>query len=61
MYTTKCKKFKGEIETYLSNEKTIFESRMDRVFRMLTIKTKPNQANIRKKDGYHTPHTCCSS
>jgi hypothetical protein len=56
MYTTKCKKFKGEIETHLSNEKNIFESRMDRVFRMLTIKTKLNQANIRKKDGYHAAH-----
>jgi len=56
MYTTKCKKFKGEIETYLSKEKNIFESRMDRVFRMLTIKTTLNQANIRKKDGYHASH-----
>jgi hypothetical protein len=56
MYTTKCKKFKGEIETYLSKEKNIFESRMDRVFRMLNIKTKLNQASIRKKDGYHASH-----
>jgi hypothetical protein len=56
MYTTKCKKFKGEIETYLSKEKNIFESRMDRIFRMLTIKTTLNQANIRKKDGYHASH-----
>ena len=53
MYTTKCKKFKGEIETYLSKEKNIFESRMDQVFRMLNIKTTLNQANIRKRDGYH--------
>ena len=53
MYTTKCKIFKGEIENYLSKEKNIFESRMDRVFRMLNIKTKLNQANIRKKEGYH--------
>jgi len=56
MYTTKCKKFKGEIETYLSKEKHIFESRMDRLFRMLNIKTKLNQANIRKKDGFHASH-----
>jgi len=56
MYTTKCKKFKGEIETYLSKEKNIFESRMDRVFRMLSIQTNLNQANIRKKDGYHALH-----
>jgi hypothetical protein len=56
MYTTKCKKFKGEIENYLSNEKNIFESPMDRIFRMLNIKTKVNQVNIRKKDGYHASH-----
>ena len=56
MYTTKCKKFKGEIENYLSREKNIFESRMDRVFTMLNIKTKLNQANIKKKDGYHASH-----
>ena len=56
MYTTKCKKFKGEIENYLAKEKNIFESRLDRVFRMLNIKTKLNQANIRKKDGYHASH-----
>ena len=54
MYTTKCKKFKGEIENYLSKEKNIFESRMERVFRMLHIKTQLNRASIRKKDGYHT-------
>ena len=56
MYTTKCNKFKGEIETYLSKEKNIFQSRMDRVFRMLNIKPKLNQASIRKKDGYHESH-----
>ena len=54
MYSIKCKKFKGEIEAYLAKEKNIFESRMDQVFRMLSIKTKLNQAKIRKKDGYHT-------
>jgi len=56
MCTTNCKKFKGEIEIYLSKEKNIFESRMDRVFRMLSIRTKLNQTNIRKKDGYHASH-----
>ena len=56
MYTTKCKRFKGEIENYLSNEKNIFESRLDRVFRMLNIKSKLNQTNIRKNDGYHASH-----
>jgi len=56
MYTTKCKKFKGEIENYLSKEKKVFESRMDRVFRMLNIKTQLNRVSIRKRDGYHTSH-----
>jgi 3-dehydroquinate dehydratase len=52
MYTTNCKKFKGEIENYLSKEKNIFESRIDRAFRMLHFKTQLNRAKIRKKDGY---------
>ena len=56
MYTTNCKRFKGEIENYLSKEKNNFESRMDRIFHMLNIKTKLNQANIRKRDGYHASH-----
>ena len=56
MYSIKCKRFKGEIETYLSNEKNIFESRMDRVFRTLNVKTQMNQVNIRKRDGYHAAH-----
>jgi len=56
MYTTKCKIFKGEIETYLSKEKNLFESRMDRIFRMLNIKTELIRANIRKEDGYHASH-----
>ena len=56
MYSTKSKIFKGEIETYLSKEKNIFESRMDGIFCMLHIKTKLNQANIRKRDGYHASH-----
>lgn len=56
MYTTKCKIFKGEIENYLSKEKNNFESRMDRIFHMLNIKTKLNQAGIRKRDGYRASH-----
>ena len=56
MYTTNCKKFKGEIENYLAKEKNIFESRVDRAFRMLHFKTQLNRAKIRKKDGYHAAH-----
>ena len=56
MHTTNRKKFKGEIERYLAKEKNIFESRIDRVFRMLNIKTKLNQSKIRKKEGHHPAH-----
>ena len=48
MSTTNCRKFKGEIETYLAKEKNIFESRIDWAFRMLHIKSKMNQTKIRK-------------
>jgi hypothetical protein len=56
MYTTKFKIFKGEIEQYLAKEKNIFESRIDRVFRTLSLKTQLNRVKIRKKDGYHASH-----
>ena len=56
MHTTNCKKFKGEIENYLTKEKNIFESRVDRAFRILHFKTQLNRAKIRKKDGYHAAH-----
>ena len=56
MHTTSCKKFKGEIEKYLAKEKNIFESRIDRAFRMLQLKTKLNQTKIRKKEGHHPAH-----
>lgn len=56
MTTTNCKKFKGEIEKYLAKEKNIFESRIDRAFRMLHIKSKLNQSKIRKKEGHHPAH-----
>ena len=56
MYTTKCKKFKGEIENYLDKEKNIFESRIDRAFYMLNLKTQLNRVKIKKKDGYHAAH-----
>jgi hypothetical protein len=56
MTTTNCKKFKGELEKYLAKEKNIFESRIDRAFRILHIKSKLNQSKIRKKEGYHPAH-----
>jgi hypothetical protein len=56
MPTTNCNNFKGEIEKYLAKEKNIFESRIDRAFNMLHIKTKLNQAKIRKKEGHHPAH-----
>ena len=56
MHTTNCKKFKGEIEKYLAKEKNIFESRIERAFHMLHIKTKLNQSKIRKKQGHHPAH-----
>jgi len=49
MHSTNCRKFKGEVEKYLPKVNIIFESRMDRIFRMLNIKIKLNQNNIRKK------------
>jgi len=56
MHTTNCRKFKGEIENYLAKEKNIFDSRIDRAFRMLNFKTQLNRAKIKKKDGYHAAH-----
>jgi hypothetical protein len=56
MHTTHYKKFKGEIENYVTKGRNIFESRIDRVFQMLTIKTQLNRSKIRKKDGYHPAH-----
>lgn len=56
MHTTNCRRFKGEIEKYLAKEKNIFESRIDRAFRMLHLKTKLNQTKIRKKEGHHPAH-----
>ena len=49
MHSMNCRRFKGEIENYLAKEKTIFESRIDHVFRMFNVKTKLNQVKIRKR------------
>ena len=56
MDTANYKKFKGEIENYVTKGKNILESRIDRIFHMLNIKTQLNRSKIRKKDGYHPAH-----
>lgn len=56
MNTTNAKRFKGEIQNYLSNHKNIFESKIDRVFSSLKIKTWLNRNGIIKKDGYSASH-----
>lgn len=56
MHTMNQKKFKGEIEKYLTKATNIFESRIDRAFTILNFRTKLNRVKIRKKDGYHASH-----
>ncbi|MCD6569438.1 MAG: hypothetical protein J7L53_01915 [Deltaproteobacteria bacterium] len=56
MHTTNCRRFKGEIENYVSKEKNIFESKIDRAFSMLKFKTYLSRTKIAKKDGYHAAH-----
>ena len=53
---TDAKKFKGEVENYLQKGQNHFDSRIDRVFTSLKIKTWLCKANIIKKDGYHASH-----
>ena len=45
MNTTNCKKFKGEIENYLSNGLQNFESKIDGAFSALNFKTWLCKAN----------------
>jgi hypothetical protein len=54
--TTNAAKFKGEIENYLRKGQNHLDSRIDRVFTSLKIKTLLCRANIIKKDGYHASH-----
>lgn len=56
MVTTKCKKFKGEIENYLRNGKNNFDVKIDRAFCSLKFKTWLCKSNIVKKDGYPASH-----
>jgi hypothetical protein len=56
MVTTKCKKFKGEIENYLRNGKNNFDVKIDRAFCSLKFKTWLCKSSIVKKDGYPASH-----
>jgi len=56
MSITNTKKFKGEIENYLSNHQNIFESKINCVFRCLKFKTWLSRNRIIKKDGYEAAH-----
>ena len=56
MHTTNYKKFKGEIEKYVNKSGNIFESKIDRVFSFLRIKTCLNRTKIKKYDGYPAAH-----
>jgi len=56
MHTRNCRKFKGQIEAYLDQEKNLFDSRIDRAFSMLNLKSHLSRTKIQKKDGYHAAH-----
>jgi len=56
MFTTTCKKFKGEIENYLRNGQNNIESKIDSAFSSLKFKTWLCKTNNIKKDGYHASH-----
>jgi hypothetical protein len=56
MLSTKCTKFKGEIENYLRNSQNQFECKIDRLFVSLRLKTWLQRTNIVKKDGYPASH-----
>jgi hypothetical protein len=56
MFTTKCKKFKGEIENYLRIGQHYFDVKIDRAFCSLKIKTWLCRSNILKRDGYPASH-----
>ena len=56
MITTKCNRFKGEIESYLRNGRHNFDSTIDQAFRALKIKTWLCHTNIVKKYGFPFSH-----
>ena len=56
MCITNRTKFKGEIENYLRNGHSSFDSKIDQTFSCLKVKTWLSRTNIIKKDGYHASH-----
>ncbi len=56
MVTTKCNRFKGEIENYLRNGQKHFDSKINDAFNSLKFKTWLSRCNIIKKDGYPASH-----
>ena len=56
MITTKCKKFKGEIENYLRIGQHNFDVKIDRAFSSLKVRTLLCRSNILKRDGYPAAH-----
>lgn len=56
MLTTKCEKFKGEIENYLKKDQPTLDIKIDRAFCSLKLKTWLCRCNIIKKDGYPASH-----
>ena len=56
MFTTKCRKFKGEIESYLRIGQHHFDVKIDRAFCSLKIKTWLCRSEILKRDGYPASH-----
>lgn len=56
MITTKCKKFKGEIENYLRIGRHNFDIKIDQAFCSLKVRTLLCQSNILKRDGYPAAH-----
>lgn len=56
MVTTECKKFKGEIENYVVNGRNNFDSKVNKIFSCLNLKTSLCRANIIKREGYHACH-----
>ena len=56
MVTTKCKDFKGEIENYMVNGQNNFDSKVNKVFSCLNLKTCLCRANIIRREGCHACH-----
>jgi len=59
MNTVKLNRFKGQIENYLNQYHNAFESRIDKLFKELCVKTCLYRSRIHKKDGVHTSYPFC--